>query len=139
MIKYNIGYVPGSFDMFHIGHLNLLKKSKERCNFLIVGVCSDELIECYKGRRPCIPFEERKEIIEAIRYVDKVVEVDFSNTDKIDAWKLYHYDCHFAGDDHINHWIEERKFLESIGSTMVFFPYTQGRSTTQIRQELGEI
>lgn len=138
MDRYKIGYVPGSYDLFHIGHLNLIRKSKERCEFLIVGVCSDELIEAYKGRKPHIPFDERAAIVEAIKYVDRVVKVDFSNTDKIDAWKMYHYDCHFAGDDHIDHWLREREFLKSVGATMEFFPYTKERSTTQIRKELGD-
>ncbi len=138
MKKYKVGYVPGSYDMFHIGHLNLIRKSKERCEYLIVGVCTDELIEMYKGRKPHIPFEERIAIVEAIKYVDRAVKVDLSNADKITAWEIFHYDCHFAGDDHINHWMEERKYLASVGATMEFFPYTQGRSTTQIRKELGE-
>ncbi|WP_033168592.1 adenylyltransferase/cytidyltransferase family protein [Clostridium sp. KNHs205] len=136
---YHIGYIPGSFDLFHMGHLNLIKKAKERCEFLIVGICTDELIECYKGRKPYIKLEERTAIVEAIRYVDKVVKVDFTNTDKIDAWKVFHYDCHFAGSDHINHWKEERRFLEKHGVAMEFFDYTDGISTTSIRQDLGDI
>lgn len=136
---YKVGYIPGSFDLFHIGHLNLIRKAKERCEFLIVGVCTDELIETYKGRRPYIKFEERIAIVEAIRYVDQAIKVDFTNTDKIDAWQELHYDCHFAGSDHVNHWHSEREFLSAHGSTMEFFDYTDGISTTVIRKSLGDI
>lgn len=130
--KYKVGYVPGSFDLFHIGHLNLIRRSKELCEHLIVGVCSDELIEVYKGRRPYVPLSERMEIVSAIKYVDEVVMVDFSNTNKIDAWKQFHFDCHFSGSDHADHWKKERDFLEAKGVKMIFFDYTEGISTTQI-------
>ena len=136
--KYKIGYVPGSFDLFHVGHLNLLMRAKERCEYLIAGVCSDELIEKYKGRKPYINWNDRQRIVAAIRYVDQVVKVDENNTDKIAAWKMYHYNCHFAGSDHENLWMEERKFLHSQGVEMEFFPYTTDISTTQIRKELDE-
>lgn len=138
MKQYKIGYAPGSYDMFHIGHLNLIRQAKERCEYLIVGVCSDELIEAYKGRRPHIPFEERIAIIEAVRYVDQAVKVDFGNTGKIDAWNLYHYDCHCSGDDHKEHWMEERALLKEKGTDFLFFSYTQGRNTTQLRKEIGD-
>lgn len=136
--KYKIGYVPGSFDLFHVGHLNLLMRAKERCEYLIAGVCSDELIEKYKGRKPYINWNDRQRIVAAIRYVDQVVKVDENNTDKIAAWKMYHYNCHFAGSDHENHWMEERKYLHIQGVEMEFFPYTTDISTTQIRKELDE-
>ncbi len=138
MEKYNIGYIPGSFDLFHVGHLNLIKRSKERCKHLIVGVCTDELIELYKGKKPYITHNERIGIVQAIKYVDQVVSVNLESSDKIAAWKMYHYNCHFAGDDHINHWIEERKYLESQGVYMEFFPYTSEVSSTMIRQQIGE-
>lgn len=136
--KYGIGYVPGSFDLFHVGHLNLIRKAKERCHYLIVGVCSDELIELYKRRRPHIKYEDRAAIVEAIAYVDKVIEVNMTNTDKIAAWKQLHYDCHFAGSDHKDHWQEERTYLASQGANMEFFDYTEGISTTIIRSELED-
>lgn len=138
MEKYKTGYVPGSFDLFHIGHLNLIRKAKERCEYLIAGVCTDELIEAYKGRKPYIRFEERIAIVEAIRYVDKAVRVDFSNADKIAAWQILRYDCHFAGSDHSSHWAVERKYLAEHGVSMEFFEYTQGISTTQLRDKIGE-
>ena len=135
--KYKIGYVPGVYDLFHIGHLNLIRKSKERCKYLIVGVLSDELVEYFKGRKPYIPYEERAEIVRAIRYVDEVVEVNFQNTKKMDAWNLYHYDCHFSGDDHGVDWEQERQELISVGSNMEFFPCTKGVSSTAIKNKIA--
>ena len=92
----------------------------------------------FKGKKPCIPFEERIAIVAALRDVDQVVKVDFSNTIKMDAWKMYHYDAYFSGDDHGSEWDEERKALQSVGSDIVFLSYTQGTSSTWIRQELQE-
>lgn len=134
MKKYKIGYVPGVFDLFHIGHLNLLKNSKERCEYLIAGVLTDELVIHFKGKAPYIPFEERMAIVKAIKYVDEVVPVSFDNTVKIDAWKLYHYDCHFSGNDHGSDWDFDLKQLREVGSNMEFFQYTQGTSSTKIKQ-----
>lgn len=131
--KYKIGYVPGVFDLFHIGHLNLLFQCKERSEHLIAGVLSDELVLHFKGKNPYIPYVERAEIIKAIRYVDEVVMVSFHNTVKMDAWHLYHFDCHFSGDDHGDDWIEDKKHLLEVGSNMEFFPYTKGTSSTKIK------
>lgn len=133
MKKYHVGYVPGVYDLFHIGHLNLVRNCKKYCDYLIVGVLTDELVEFYKGRRPFIPFEERIEIISALADVDRAVLVDFSNTDKLAAWKQLKYDVHFSGDDHINDWQDEKKKLNELGSTIEFLPYTQSTSSTQIR------
>ena len=83
MKKYKIGYTTGVFDMFHIGHLNILKRAKEECEYLIVGVSTDELVESYKGKTPIISYEERKKIIESIKYVDKVVPQ--TSMDKMEA------------------------------------------------------
>lgn len=133
MKKYKIGYVPGVYDLFHIGHLNLIRNCKRNCEYLIVGVLTDELVEFYKGKKPFIPFQERLEIIEALRDVDKVVEVNFKNTDKIDAWNQLHYDVHFSGDDHTDDWQEVKAKLNELGSTIEFLPYTKSTSSTQIR------
>lgn len=130
---YNIGYVPGVFDLFHVGHLNLLRNSKHRCNFLIVGVLTDELVEHFKGRKPVIPYAQRAAIVASISYVDRVVPVDFNNTVKIDAWKRYRFDCHFSGNDHGMDWVEDMKQLREVGSNMEFFQYTKATSSTQIR------
>lgn len=134
MKKYKIGYIPGVFDLFHIGHLNLLKNSKKRCEYLIAGVLTDELVIHFKGKAPYIPFEERMAIIESIKYVDKVVPVNFENTVKIDAWKLYNFDCHFSGNDHGSDWDTDLKQLREVGSNMEFFQYTQGTSSTKIKE-----
>ena len=133
MKKYRVGYVPGVYDLFHIGHLNLIRRAKDLCDYLIVGVLTDELVEFYKGKRPYIPFEERLEIISAIRYVDEAVEVNFTNTDKLAAWEQFRFDVHFSGDDHVDDWKREKKLLEEKGSTIVFLPYTKGISSTQIK------
>lgn len=134
MKKYKIGYVPGVFDLFHVGHLNLIKRSKELSEYLIVGVLTDELVKYYKGMVPFIPYEERKAIIEALIYVDEVIPVTFENTDKIKAWKQLKYNCHFSGDDHIKDWNKIRKELELLGADMVFFSYTKSTSSTQIKE-----
>ncbi|MBR6402236.1 MAG: HAD-IA family hydrolase [Eubacterium sp.] len=136
--KYKVGYVPGVFDLFHTGHLNLLTKCKSRCEHLIVGILTDELVEYYKGKRPVISYEDRAKVVEALKVVDEVIPVDFSNTDKLDAWEQLHYDCHFSGDDHVGHWNDIMEELRKRGSNMEFFPYTQGISSTQIRASLGK-
>ncbi|MBO4591238.1 MAG: HAD-IA family hydrolase [Eubacterium sp.] len=136
--KYKVGYVPGVFDLFHTGHLNLLTKCKSRCEHLIVGILTDELVEYYKGKRPIISYEGRAKVVEALKVVDEVIPVDFSNTDKLDAWNQLHYDCHFSGDDHVGHWNDIMEELRKRGSNMEFFPYTQGISSTQIRTEIGK-
>jgi glycerol-3-phosphate cytidylyltransferase len=136
MKKYKIGYIPGSFDLFHVGHLNLLRRAKERCDFLIVGIVSDELNLSLKGEKPYIPYEQRAAIVEAIKYVDRVVQVDFSTTDKIAAWHKYHYDCHFSGDDHIEDCQELKESLKRLGAEMEFFPYTQSNSSTKIKNDI---
>lgn len=135
---YRIGYVPGAFDLFHVGHLNLLRRSKSRCEYLIAGVLTDELFEYFKNRKPVIPYEQRAAIVSAISYVDRVVPVDFSNTYKIDAWKRYHYDCHFSGNDHGADWTHDLQQLREVGSDMEFFEYTRATSSTAIRGKMDD-
>lgn len=134
MKQYKIGYVPGVFDLFHMGHLNLLRSSKERCEYLIAGILTDELVIHFKGNPPFIPFEERIKIVESIKYVDKVDYVSFENIRKMDAWKMYHFDCHFSGNDHGDDWKEDLKQLIAVGSNMEFFPYTENTSSTRIKK-----
>ena len=136
--KYKVGYTTGVFDLFHIGHLNILRKAKEQCDYLIVGVSTDDLVE-YKGKRSVIPFEERKEIVGAIRYVDKVVAQE--NMNKIEAWQKYHFDVMFVGDDWkgTDKWNKiEQDFIE-LGVRIVYFPYTKGTSSTLINETLKKI
>ena len=138
-MKYEIGYVAGVFDLFHIGHLNLIRKAKEKSNYLIIGVLTDELVVHFKGRLPYIPFEERLEIVGAIKYVDKAVPVTFENIDKMAAWELYKFDCLFSGDDYINNesWMIYKKRLNQVGSDIQFFPYTKSTSSTQIKRAMS--
>ena len=92
-----IGYTQGTYDMFHIGHLNLIRNAKRHCDYLIVGVNKDELVESYKNKRPIIPLEERVEIVRAIRYVDEVIATD--TLDKTKIWEKVHFDEIYIGDD----------------------------------------
>ena len=130
--KYKIGYTTGVFDMFHVGHLNVIRRAKEQCDFLIVGVSTDEIVLQYKHKLPVIPFEQRCEIVSAIRYVDKVVPQD--NMDKYVAWEKYHFDAVFHGDDwkgsEMYNQIEKQ--LSEVGCDMVFLPHTDGVSSTDI-------
>ena len=138
MKKYKVGYTTGVFDLFHIGHLNILRRAKEQCEFLIVGISTDELVQTYKHKTPVIPFHERMEIVEAIKYVDKVVPQ--TSMDKIIAWKQYHFDVMFHGDDWKNspmYNTYEEQFAE-LGVSLVFLPHTEGTSSTEIAQKLQE-
>ena len=135
---YNIGYICGVFDLFHVGHLNIIKRCKEHCNYLIVGIDSDDLTEVYKGKRPIINQNDRMRIVEAIRYVDEVVLVDFHNDSPILAWSLYHFDVQFCGNDHTSELLDAKKYLQKHGSDLVFFPYTQGISSTMLRGQLNK-
>lgn len=132
---YNVGYVQGTFDLFHVGHLNLFRRAKEQCRYLIAGVVSDELNEVYKGARPYVPYEERAALVAACRYVDEVIKVDVGSDDKVKIWEEHHYDCHFCGDDHGN-WEPLIKALHERGSEVEFFPYTESTSSTRLREEL---
>lgn len=126
--KYKVGYTTGVFDLFHIGHLNILEKAKEQCEYLIVGVSTDELVESYKNKTPVIPFEERMKIVESIKYTDRVVPQ--VRMDKMDALKKLSFDVMFHGDD----WKGSLKYNEieqefaKFGVDIVYFPYTKGTS-----------
>lgn len=134
-----IGYTTGVFDMFHVGHLNILRRAKEQCDYLIVGVSTDELVKNYKNKTPIIPFEERKVILEAIKYVDKVVPQE--NRDKYSAYKKYEFNVMFVGDDWKGNSLfeeVEKKFKE-VGVEVVYFPYTKGTSSTILKEKLEKI
>ena len=136
MKTYQVGYIAGVFDLFHVGHLNLIRRAKEHCEYLIVGVLDDQLVIKFKHRPPYIPHEERMEIVRAIRYVDQTVKVDTQSIDKMAAWEKYHYDCLFSGDDwkEDEGWLRDRERLREMGSDICFFPYTQRTSSTQIKR-----
>ncbi len=133
--KYNVGYVAGVFDLFHIGHLNLLKRAKEQCNHLIVGVVTDEGVIRNKHTACIVPFEERIEIVRACRYVDEAVEIPLEHYDTDEAYRRYRFDVQFSGSDYADSpgWMAKKKFLQKKGSDLVFFPYTQSTSSTQIK------
>ena len=138
MKKYEIGYTTGVFDLFHIGHLNLLRRAKEQCNFLIVGVSIDELV-AYKNKRAVIPFEERIEIVRSIKYVDMAVPQE--NMDKIQALQKYNFNVMFVGDDWKNtdKWTKLEKEFSLKNVDIVYFPYTKGTSSTLINEVLVKL
>lgn len=133
-----IGYAPGAYDLFHVGHLNILKHAKSRCDFLIAGVVSDEMLAQAKGAAPFVPLVERAEIVRHIDYVDAVYEEHLPS--KLDAWSDLHFDRIFKGDD----WRGttkgdklERDFA-AVGVEVVYFPYTVHTSSTILRSALNE-
>lgn len=136
--EYKIGYTTGVFDMFHIGHLNIIKRAKEKCEYLIVGVSTDELVESYKNKIPVIPFEQRVEIVESIKYVDQVVAQ--TSMDKRAAWDVLKYDVMFHGDDWKNSsmYNEEIAKLKEVGVEVVFLKHTDGVSSTDIVNRIKE-
>ena len=132
-----IGYTTGVFDMFHIGHLNILKKAKEQCDFLIVGVSTDDLVRHDKGKTPIIPFENRCAIVEAIKYVDQVVPQTDKN--KFGAWEKYHFNKMFVGSDWkgTKVWNDFEKQLSPVGVDIIYLPHTDGISSSILREILN--
>lgn len=133
--KTKVGYTTGVFDLFHIGHVNLLRNAKRLCDKLIVGVSTDELVK-YKNKKAVICFKERCEIVRSIQYVDVVVPQD--NLDKFEAWKKMKFDVLFVGDDWYNtkKWEEIEEKLKKEQVKVIYFPYTKGTSSTLINQIL---
>ncbi|MFS4455324.1 adenylyltransferase/cytidyltransferase family protein [Maribacter sp. 2304DJ31-5] len=133
-----IGYTSGVYDLFHIGHLNLLKNAKGLCDKLIVGVTSDELV-AYKNKKAIIPHQERMEIVRNIHHVDAVVPQN--DMDKFKMWQRIKFDIMFVGDD----WFESEKWkvldaqFKEVGVKIIYFPYTQGTSSTLINQTLKDL
>lgn len=132
MKKYKIGYTTGVFDMFHIGHLNILRRAKEQCEYLIVGVSTDELVRSEKGKSPVIPYEDRAQIVSAIRYVDQVVPQTDKN--KLAAWERYGFHAMFVGSDWQGtpQWQRYEQELLPKGAEIVYLPHTDGISSTQL-------
>ena len=135
MKKYKVGYTTGVYDMFHVGHLNLLKRAKEMCDYLIVGVTTDELTS-YKNKKAVIPFEDRMQIVQAIIYVDEAVPQ--VNMDKMAAWEKYHFDAMFVGDDWkgTEKWNRLEEDFRKVGVDIVYFEYTKKISSTMLREQL---
>ncbi len=132
--RVRIGYLSGTFDLFHVGHLNLLRRAKQNCDYLIVGVHPDA---SHKGKQTFIPFEERMEIVGACKYVDKVVP---SCREDSDAWDLWHYNRLFVGSDYkgTERFQRYEEYFKDKGVEIIYFPYTQGTSSTQIREGILE-
>lgn len=128
-----IGYTAGVFDMFHVGHLNILKQAKENCDYLIVAVSTDELVSSYKGKQPVISLQDRMEVLKAIKYVDEVVVQ--VNRDKIQAFEKIKFDVMFVGDDWKGNkmFIEVENYLNDNNARVHFFPYTEKVSSTKLR------
>lgn len=132
-----VGYAAGAFDLFHIGHLNILKHAKSQCDYLIAGVVSDEMLRQVKGIDPVIPLAERLEIVRNIGFVDEAVAETVP--DKLDTWRELRFDVFFKGDD----WRGTEKGLSlerefaAVGVEVVYFPYTMTTSSTTLRRALA--
>ena len=138
MTKILIGYTSGVYDLFRIGHLNLLKNAKGLCDKLIVGVSTDKLVE-YKHKHPVIPFEERIEIVRNCKFVDAAIPQE--ELDKFKAWEKLHFDILFVGDDWYNSpsWAEMEKKFSEVNVKIIYFPYTKGTSSTILNNTLKKL
>ena len=139
MTRRIVGYAPGAYDLFHVGHLNILRHAKRRCDYLIAGVVADDVLEVTKGRRPLVPLAERMEIVSHISFVDEVVAEVVP--DKIETWRAVGFDVIFKGDD----WRGtakgsrlERDFAE-VGVEVIYFPYTVHTSSTALRRAVASL
>ncbi|WP_407564509.1 adenylyltransferase/cytidyltransferase family protein [Streptomyces sp. 184] len=138
-MAHTVGYAPGVYDLFHVGHLNILRHARSRCDYLVAGVVSDEMAQLAKGRAPVVPLVERLEIIRSIRHVDAA----FVETvpDKLETWQQVRFDVIFKGDD----WRGTPKGdkleadFRSVGVEVVYFPYTVHTSSTQLRRALDAL
>lgn len=132
-----IGYTTGVFDMFHIGHLNIIKRAKAQCDYLIVGVSTDELVQHDKDKTPIIPFADRCAIVEAIKYVDKVVSQPDKN--KFAAWERYHFNKMFVGSDWkgTEAWNRFEAQFAPVGVEIIYLDHTEGISSTILRDKLN--
>ncbi len=139
MRKYKIGYTDGTFDMFHVGHLNIIEAAKEYCDYLIVAVHGDDVVKEMKPNSPVIPQEERRRIVEAIKGVDRAEITKFR--DKLKLWELYHFDVIFIGDDYkgTDRWNRFEAELKKVNVDVVYLPYTKTTSTTMIRKRVIEM
>ncbi len=136
MKQYKIGYTTGVYDMFHIGHLNILRRAKEKCDYLIVGVSTDECVQSYKHKTPIIPFEERAAIVAAIKYVDEVVPQ--TSMDKLEFLKRRHFDVMFHGDEWKGTELYDNyeKEFALYGAKIEYLSHTDGISSSLLREKL---
>lgn len=137
--KQIVGYTAGVYDLFHIGHIYLLKNAKAMCDKLIVSVSTDECVQNQKNKSPIIPFVERVEILDHTPYVDLVVaQNEEDRTDKFLAWEKYKFDVIFVGDDwkDTDKWNELEKKFKKVGVKVIYFPYTKTTSSTKINNIL---
>lgn len=134
-----IGYTTGVYDLFHIGHLNILRRARMECDYLIVGVTTDELSQQRKNKTPAIPFNERMSIVEAIKFVDEVVPQ--TDMDKFAAWQNIKFDRMFVGDDWkgTDSWNELEARFKPNGVEIVYLPYTEHTSSTLLRSVLEKL
>ena len=140
MKKYRIGYTCGVFDLFHVGHLNLLERCKEQCDYLIVGMCDDKYVREVKKKEPVINEDDRLRILNALKCVDRAEKVDIETTnDKMLAWNRFKFDVLFSGDD----WKGSERYLKTeeqfkkIGASIEYLPYTQGVSSSGIKKKIA--
>ncbi|MFE5895546.1 adenylyltransferase/cytidyltransferase family protein [Streptomyces sp. NPDC002285] len=135
-MRERLGYAPGVFDLFHVGHLNVLRRARGHCDRLVAGVCSDDLVVRLKGRPPVVPLAERLQIVRSVRYVDEtfVATVD----DKMEIWKEVGFDVIFKGDDWLGTdvWTRLETEFARVGVEVVYFPYTEHTSSTLLRDAL---
>ena len=138
--KYKVGYTCGVFDLFHVGHLNLLERCKQMCDYLIVGVCDDKYVREIKKKKPVYSEEQRVRILNALKVVDQAELVTIEETDdKLMALNRFNFDVLFSGDD----WKGSERYLKTeqqfmeYGAKIEYLPYTQGISTTQIKNEIS--
>ena len=139
MKKYRIGFTTWVFDLFHVGHLNLLERCKEQCSYLIVAVCTDDYVRDIKHKEPIIPFNERMRILSALRCVDEVVPISIAEVeDKMLPLKKYKFDVLFSGDDWkgSERYNKTEKQFERYGAKIEYLPYTKGVSTTEIKEKI---
>lgn len=135
--KIKVGYATGVFDLFHIGHLNLLKRAKENCDFLVVGVTTDEEVHRVKKQKPFISYKERAKIVEELKCVDRVVPE--KSVDKIKAWEDLHFNVIFKGDDWrgTDKWNKLEEEFAARGVVVIYFPYTDSTSSTKIKEMIN--
>jgi glycerol-3-phosphate cytidylyltransferase len=141
MKKYKIGFTAGVFDLFHVGHLNLLERCKEQCEYLVVGICNDDYVKKVKKTTPIIEEKDRVRIIDALKCVDKAVLIDIETTnDKMLALEKFGFDVLFSGDD----WKDSERYKKTeeqfapLGVKIEYLPYTKGVSTTDIKQKIDK-